>query len=345
MNCPRAQALALLVLAAAVTLPAAAESESELRQQLEAQKALNTQLRQRIETLERQLSGTEPSPALRAPQAARAQLEPESVEGTTAIEEALLSRGLILLAPGSFRLTPRFSWTHTGSDSYRSRSDSYSGSLAGQAGLPLGMMIGAFVPYTHRNTSVGSNSGFGDLAIELSKKLNNESERMPSFIASLGYSHDSGDDAFEAIPVSFGFRTLTGSLSALKRIDPVALYGSLAYTHAFEKDVRAENLLGERRFSGRIAPGDVWAYRLGASLAATPDISLDASLSWAFVEGTQVRSDATGHRSLSRSTVAMLNLGAGFILTRELSLLLSASVGATDDSPDYSFSVALPYRF
>ena len=337
--------LTLLVLAAAVAMPATAQTEDELLQQLEAQKALNAQLRERVKTLERQVSGSAPTPALRSTEAYSTQIEPESTEGTTAIEEALVSRGLVLLPPGSYRVTPRITWAHSGADRFRTRSDSYTGSLAGQAGLPLGMMLSAFAPYTYRNTSIGSNSGVGNFVLELSKKLNNESDRLPSFVTSLSYSHDNGDDPFEPIPISFGFRAISGSLFALKRIDPVALYGGVSYTHAYSKNVNADNLLGEQNFSGRIAPGDAWAYRLGASLAATPDISLDASLSMAFVQGTEVRSDAVGRYTLSRSTIATLNLGADFILSKDFSLLLSASAGATDDSPDFIFSIALPYRF
>ncbi len=337
--------LSTIVLAMAVAAPVCAETADELRQQLEAQKALNAQLRQRVAALESQLAGAQPQPALRAPESRAPVIEPDSPEATTAIEEALVSRGLILLPSGAFRVTPRFTWVHSGSDNYRDRSDSYIGSLGGQAGLPWGMAFSASIPYTHRNTSIGSNSGVGDLVLELAKKLNNETQHLPSFVAALSYSHDNGDDAFEPVPISYGFRSVAGSLSALKRLDPVALYGGLAYSHAYSKHVRADNLLGERPFSGRIAPGDSWAYRLGASLAATPDISLDASLSGAFIEGADIHSSATGKRTLSRATIASLNLGATFMLSRDLALQLSASAGATDDSPDYSFSVALPYRF
>lgn len=341
----RSLQVSLIALAVVAASPTFAETTDELRQQLEAQKALNAQLRQRVLSLERQLAGGEQPPALNATANVAPLIEPDSAEATTAIEEALVARGLVLLPSGTFRVTPKFSWVHSGADRYRDRSDSYIGSLGGQAGLPWGMMFSASIPYTHRSTSIGSNSGVGDVVLELAKKLNNETERLPSFLVSLSYAHDNGDDPFEPVPVSYGFRSVTGSLSALKRFDPVALYGGLAYSHAFSKNVRADDLLGERPFSGRIEPGDSWAFRLGASLAATPDISLDTSLSWAFIEGATVDSDATGKRRLSRATVAALNLGATFMLTRDLALQLSAAAGATDDSPDYSFSIALPYRF
>lgn len=337
--------VAVLALAVAVAAPAIAQSQDELTQQLEAQKALNEQLRKRVEELERMLSGSPPTPALRPLQQDLAVIEPESAESTTAIEEALVARGLVLLPPGSFRATPGFDWTHAGSNAARTRSDTKTGSLTLQAGLPLGMMLSASAPYVHRSTSFGSNRGVGDVSLGLSKKLTDESGRLPAFVASLTYFHDNGADPFKPVPIGFGFRAINASVSALKRIEPVALYGRASYTHVFARSVSADNLLGESAFTGRIEPGASWGYRLGASLAATPEITLDASLSGSFIRETHVRSDAAGNFTLPKSTLVFLNLGAGFILTRNLSLLISASAGATDDSPDAIFSVSLPYRF
>jgi hypothetical protein len=338
-------AVTVVALAVGVPAPAIAQGEDELRQQLKAQKALNEQLRKRVEELERRLSGAPPAPALQPLEQRPALVEAETTETRTAIEEALVAKGLVLLPPGSFSLAPGFGWTHSGADAIHTRSDTYTGSLSVQAGLPLGMMLSAYAPYVHRSTSIGSNSGIGDVSLGLSKKLNNESDRLPAFIASLNYFDDNGDDPFKPVPIGSGFRAANVSLSALKRIEPVALYGGLSYTHAFARNVNADNLLGESTFSGRIDPGDAWGYRFGASLAATPEITLDASLSGAFVRGTDVRSDAAGSFTLPKSTIALVNLGAGFILSRNLSLLISTSAGATDDSPDFIFSASLPYRF
>lgn len=335
----------VLALAATVAAPATAQTEAELRQQLEAQKAINEQLRKRVEELEGQLVGAPAAPALRPLEPRPAALEPETVETTTAIQEALIAKGLVLLPPGSFRLGPAFAWAHTGADALHTRSDSYTGSLTAQAGLPWGMMLTANAPYTHRDTSIGSNSGFGDLSISLSKQLTSESEHVASFVASLGYIHDNGEDPFAPVPIGFGFRVLGGTLSALKRVDPLVVYGSLSYSHAYAEDVSAENFLGEPGFTGRIAPGDSWGYRLGTSLAATPEITLDASLSGSFIRGADVRSDEVGRYTLPKATLGFINLGAGFLLSRNLSLLVNASAGVTEDSPDFIFAVSSPYRF
>jgi hypothetical protein len=341
----RALSSTAFALATALAAPAAAQTEAELRQQLEAQKALNEQLRKRVDDLERQLSGAPPVRALRPVERPATATEPETAESVTAIEEALVEKGLLLLPAGAFRFSPGISWVHSGAAVNGSRSDTYVGTLAIQVGLPRGMMLSASAPYVHRDTSIGSNTGVGDFSLGVSKKLNNETERVPALVASLGYSHDNGKDPFQPISIGSGFRYLSATLLALKRIDPVALYGSLSYSHGFSRNVSADNLFGEPRFRGRVAPGAAWSYRLGTSLAATPDISLDASVLGAFVEGATVRSDAMGTAKLARSTIALINLGAGFILTRQLSLFMSWSAGTTQDSPDFIFSTNLAYRF
>lgn len=335
----------LVALAIAVPAPAIAQSEDELRQQLEAQKALNEQLRKRVEELERTLSGAPPAPALQPLEQRPARVEPETAETTTAIEEALVAKGLVLLPPGSFRLAPGLAWQHSGADALRTRSDTYTASLSAQAGLPFGMMASAYVPYVHRRTSIGSNSGSGDFSLGLSKTLNDETDRAPALIASVNYFHDSGEDAFGDVPLGSGFRAAAIGLSALKRADPLALFGGVAYTHGFSRHVVAQGLFDEATFAGRIDPGDAWSYRFGVSLAATPEITLDASLSSAFVDGADVRSHAAGSFTLAKSTIALINLGAGFVLGRNHSLLVSASAGVTDDAPDFIFSASLPYRF
>jgi len=326
-----------------VALPVTAQTENELRQQLEAQKAINEQLRKRVERLE----GTEPSPmpALRSLEQRPIQITQETPEATTAIQEALVSKGLVLLPPGSFRIGPAFDWVHARSDFPRERSDNYTGSLTIQAGLPKGMMLTFNAPYSYRDTDSGSSSGVGDLYLALSKTISNESESMPSLVASLGYSHNNGKDPFGQVPIGFGFRVLSGSLSALKRFDPFALYGSLSYSYAYARNISTENFLGESSFNGRVSPGDSWGYRLGTSLAATPQITLDASVSGSFVSKSEVRSSASGSYKLPDATVGFFNLGSGFVITKNLSLLINASAGVTKDSPDLIFSISLPYRF
>jgi hypothetical protein len=311
-----------------------AESEVEtLRKQLAAQRAINEQLKQRVDALERQLAsgGRSGTPVVvgldtSAPKPVQ---ELSSDQPISAIEEALGEKGLVLLPTGMYRFTPSLTWVHNGSGF--NRQDSAILGMSLEAGLPMGMAIAIRQPYIWDDDEFGNANGSGNTSISLAKKLNNETESMPSFVARLGYTFDNGDS-----DVTSGFKAYSASLSAVKRVDPLVFYGSASYAYRPSET---------RTVSGvptTVKLGETYGLNMGVSLAATPDVSLDAGLSFAFTD--KVKLDGTAV-SGTRSTEGYVDLGAGIRLTRNLFLSLSASAGVTDDAADFIFSVALPYRF
>jgi hypothetical protein len=351
----------LLPLGAAALTPLAAQGQNppaaaaaatageveQLRLQLNAQIAINQQLRNRLEDLQRRLAIVQRSdgglePAL-DPQAAKPPVELENSEANSALEQALGAKGLELLPTGSFRVTPALTFSVAGSGA--SRIDTQSLSVAVDAGLPWGMMASARVPYLRRDADFGSNRGTGDVSLSLSKRFINESEGMPSLIGRLDYVHNNGRDAFEAIPIGGGFRTLGFSLSAVKRLDPLVVYGTVSYAHSKPEDasVRASN--ATTVFQGRIAPGNSTGLSGGVSLAATPDISLDAGLAFNFFRDTRFSPAAGTSFAATRHSEGYLTLGTGFVIMKNLFLTLNAAAGVTSEANKFIFSVALPYRF
>ncbi len=112
----------------------------------------------------------------------------------------------------------------------------------------------------------------------------------------------------------------------------IAFYGGASYIHTFS-----------RSFDGvEIDPSGVFGVNAGATLAVTPDISFSTGLSFAF--GDEVKVDGSKIPG-SDSTVGVVDLGVGVVLTKDLFLSISAAFGVTDDSPDVSVGVALPLRF
>ena len=298
-----------------------------LQRQLAAQRAINEQLKQRVSALERELSaGTRSSGPIVVsldPTAPKARYEAVDAEGNTAIEQALVSKGLVLLPPGTFRITPSLSWARSGSGNNSFKSTSMGISL--EAGMPWGMSASMGLPYIKQDLPGESNRGIGDLTVSLAKRLNNETDSIPSFVARGSYTHDSGDDL-----TSSGFRSYRLSLSGIKRFDPLVVYGDISYGHSFAKTLNGN----------RIKPGDSLEIGFGVSLAATPDVSLDLGVSLTRVEKTKVQNAQFPSRD-----IAYIDLGAGIVLTKNLFLALTASAGITDDAADAIFSVALPYRF
>ena len=336
--------IVLIVFCISATLPVAAQTVEELRQQLEAQRALNEQLRQRLEEMEKSDSGSESAALLPFDSSCAPLAEPEIPEATTAIQEALVAKGVVLLPPGTSRLAPGLSWIHSGTEANSTRSDDYIASLSAMAGLSWGMVT-ASIPYVHRDTEIDSNSGVGDMSMFISTELMQLTEQGTSLVGTVGYQEQNGKDPFAQVPIGSGFRVLSVSFSVTQRIDPVVLYGDIFYAYPLPRDVAAENLYGEPAFVGRITPGHVYGVGLGASLAVTPDITFDVGLSVSYVGSTEISPEGSESFHLPRATIASFKFGSGFIVSKNLSLLLSASVGASTDAPDFSFSASFPYRF
>ncbi|WP_296809465.1 hypothetical protein [Thiocapsa sp.] len=319
------------------------DSVESLQRQLAAQKAINAQLRARVQALEQELASgrQDDGPLILGLDASATKPPVEPDSATTAIEEALVGRGLVLLPTGTFRLTPRAALAHSGSG--EEAFDSYALSLNLEAGLPWGMATSLQLPYIQRDYPAGRNDGIGDLSLSLSKRLNRETAILPSFVLRLDYRHDNGDDAFAAVPIGYGFQAVTATLSAVKRVEPLALYGNLSYSHAWPQTTTYPSEDAERTIE--IEPADLYGIGLGVSLAATPDISLAAELAFDFQDGDRIApTNGDAYRGTS-TTIGYIDLGADFVLRKNLFLNLSAAAGVTDDANDFIFSIALPYRF
>ena len=313
---------------------------AELEAQLAAQQEMNALLKQRIRTLEGEVAAAAGAPgeaviARRPVAVASADPAPENgieEEEERALERALVRRGTAVLPPWKAEIAPAVSWTHSGSGD--SRQDSYSASIDGRLGLPGGWMVGAGVPVQHRDVEDrGENTGLGDARLAVWKSLMVQDEGRPSIVGSLQYRAPTGEDFTEDdVPTGSGFHSVSGTLSAVKSIDPIAFFGSASYGYAFEESFDGE----DRR------PGDAIGVGVGASLAVTPEISLTSSVDFTFTDDFEIDGAEIDDTS---GTFGSVGIGAGVLLTRGVFLSLSGDFGITDESPDVSVGVALPIRF
>ena len=323
----------------AATTPGYAQTQEELKQQLDAQNEINELLKQRIRTLEQQLLdqtsdaevfadaepavATEPAPDKQAG-------DPEQ---DRALERALVREGLSVLPTGLWELTPSLFWSHDGSSLLGSGSDNYLATLDARVGLPGASMFGIGLPYIIKaDREDGDNSGFGDLVVRYWKQFRPQSKSKPSLIGSIRYRAPTGEDSSDPIPIGSEFHRISVNLSSSKSIDPVVLSGGLFYGHSFSENINGNDF----------QPGDSVGLSGSASLAVTPDISGSMGLSIAFVDELEVNGDRIDG---TERTVGVLGLGAGFVIGNGRFLFLSADIGITDDSPDYSLGVSVPFRF
>lgn len=324
---------ALFACMLALASPAAAQTVEELQAQLAAQKRINELLKQRIRTLEKQASsGKSDKVAAHLPTVNAMQAPEDDTEDNRALERALVRRGRAVLPPNKVEVAPGFSWSHSGNAG--ASSDSYYATMDARIGLAGGWMIGGRVPFVHRSTdALGDNTGIGDPSLAVWKELMVQDGTWPSLVASMQYAAPLGDN-FSQAPVALGsgYHRISARLTAVKSLDPVVFYGSASYTHGFE-----------RNFSGvELDPGGIFGLGAGATLAVSPDVSLSAGLNFSFADHTK----ANGiNLAGSDTTVGVVSLGAGIILTKDVFLNLSSAFGITDDSPDVAVAMSVPFRF
>ena len=218
-----------------------------------------------------------------------------------------------------------------------SRRDIFNTDLTVRLGLPFGIQWDFSVPYRYvkrsdlpisvspanRIENKSDDYGLGDIRVGLAKTLLREDGWLPDLIGRVSWDTATGENDIGGL--RNGFHEAIGSLTFLKRQDPLAFFGSAGYQRSFEK--------------GNLKLGDQLNFSIGMALAASPETSLRFFLSQSFINEIEFNNRKVAGSSLSAGTVT---IGASSIIGRGTFLNLSTGIGLTDDATDYSvgFSVA-----
>ena len=287
--------------------------------------------------------------------AAPGTLEVDEDAAERALERSLVQTGVLLLPTYQFEIEPFFTYTRRVDDfptllgtggqltaaTQSIRRNEFDFGLGVRFGLPFDSQLELGLPYRLVDQSVVQSTGFtpatetsstgsafGDMQVGLAKTLVREHGWRPDLVARVTWDTDTGQFTDDGVVLGQGFNELRGSLTALKRQDPLAFSASAYYQTTFEKD--------------GIEPGQEFGFGLEAFLAASPETSLRLGLLQSFVDDVRVN----GRRVDGSDQVnAVLVLGASSVLGRRTLLDFTAGVGLTDDAPDYFVNVSLPIRY
>jgi hypothetical protein len=211
-------------------------------------------------------------------------------------------------------------------------------------GLPLDSQLELGIPYRivdqsqvtlftagsglFEATTNDSASALGDVTVGIAKTLLREHGWQPDLIGRVTWEADTGKTTSNNIALGDGFNRINGSLTALKRQDPLAFTGTLLYQKSFENN--------------NIKPGDQYNLALGAWLAASPDTSLFMQLQQSFANAIKVGGIT---REGTDQVSSVFVFGASSLLGRGILLQVSAGIGLTNDAPKYFINVSLPISF
>ena len=183
-------------------------------------------------------------------------------------------------------------------------------------------------PVENRNRSLTRRLGLTDIGGSFFYQFLHEKGGWPNMIAHVKVKAPTG----ETPSLGSGVWGVKGGLIMVKSSDPVVLFSSMSYGINFPGDVDGLSL----------NPGDSFEYSAGIAYALNYNLSLNSSFEQIFVgESTSNGSPPFG----SRLVVANFKAGLTYALTKKLALDVSVGTGLTEDSPDLTVAVSLPYSF
>ena len=150
-------------------------------------------------------------------------------------------------------------------------------------------------------------------------------------------------DANEGLATGSGVTTLTGGMNINHIVDPVALFGSFNVSYSLAaKDlyqVRGNQILT------RVDPGASIGFGIGFAYALSYGISTSVSIQESISARSKLRF-ADGRTVKTRTqTAGILNLGLGYRVSPKTTINITAGIGLTDDSPNFSLGLTMPLSF
>ncbi len=261
----------------------------------------------------------------------------------------------------------------------QSQSDIYSIDPTVRFGVNDRLFVDANLPFLYRTSNFRSggaggsasalvektvhDQGIGDLNLGATYRLVRESAGWPDTVISARVKFPTGRHPFgvefDEVPNSEGNLEVPQSLatgsgvygasvgvSLLKTLDPLVVFGNATWFHNFSRhfDDIDENV---GNIPGRVDLGDAWQFGAGLAFALNDKSSISMSYSQRIVGRTRLTPDGQDERVVvgSQGNVGLVNLGATFSLGPRLALVANVGIGLTDDSPDMSVGVRLPFRF
>lgn len=338
-----------------------------LQNQLQERDTLLMEMLERIEALESRLRlqpSRRQSKQAQAEMTTTSQKEVKTAPGLIvvdasmaerALERSLSHEGALLLPAGVLEIVPGFILARQ-ENTTATFIENNNGLTIGQNNLNINQAIGDFgmrlglpksaqlelgLPFrliglqtvTESNFSpVGTNTisahGFGDLRIGLAKTLMRERPGRPDLIGRITWDSRTGETADNGISLSSGFNEIRGSLTAIKRQDPVVFIGGLTYQHSFSHNM--------------VKPGSLYGVNLGAAYALSPETSLRFAIGTSWQDKTSIAGNRISGSDRLRSSFIF---GGSTLLQPGVLMNMSLGIGLTKDADDVSLSLSFPIRF
>ena len=271
-----------------------------------------------------------------------------------ALERTLVQTGALLLPSGQAEIQPFMNYSRRESKEpflYLDNADLLTANASIRrndldmganllVGLPYEAQAEFRLPYKLANQSVVGNNGItansithdanglSNINVGLAKTLLHEKGWQPDLIGRVNWDIPSGDLSSNGMAMGGGFSSVSTSLTALKRQDPLAFTARIGYQKTFKKY--------------GIEPGDQLSLSLGANLAASPKTSLSLGLQQTYSLESKINQVTLPG---SNTLASAFTIGASSTIGRNFFFSVLGGIGLTDAAPKYFLNLTIPFRF
>jgi hypothetical protein len=150
-------------------------------------------------------------------------------------------------------------------------------------------------------------------------------------------------DASQGLATGSGVTTVTGGVNVNHIVDPVALFGSLNLSYS----TAAEHLNQVRngRILTRVEPGASISFGLGFAYALSYGISTSVSLQESISARTKLHFADGSILNTKTQTAGVLSFGLGYRVSPKTTINVTAGIGLTADSPNFTLGMSMPLSF
>lgn len=197
-----------------------------------------------------------------------------------------------------------------------------------------------------------SRHAIGDIEGALRYQLNAPTKPdEPIFVAGLRVKSNTGVSPFsitydefgiaQGLATGSGFWGVQPGLTMLLPSDPVVIYAGVSYLYQIPRNI---NRTVGGTLIGRVTPGGTASANVGFGFSINPRFSFSLGYSHSYIFPTSTELNGSRQRSTS-STVGALDFGLSYRLSARSSVNLAFQFGVTQDAPNDSITVRIPFTF
>lgn len=202
--------------------------------------------------------------------------------------------------------------------------------------------------YSDNPAFSGTSHSIGDVALGVRWQPREVRRGEPSMTFNGGVRLPTGRspwkvDVNQGLATGSGVTTFSAGMNLNHIVDPVALFGSVNLSYSLAANDLSQ-VRGARTLT-RVDPGPSFGFGIGFAYALSYGISTSVSIQETISAGTKLRfADGTTIKTRTQ-TAGMLNFGLGYRISPKTTINITAGIGLSDDSPNFTLGLTMPLAF